>query len=88
MKPVIKPLVTIWTILVAATLASNLFQMEAMRFDPRVTGSAILLIAFFKVLLIGLRYMELGEAILPLRIAFEAWIVVMASALLTLFWIA
>ncbi|AMK19839.1 MULTISPECIES: cytochrome C oxidase subunit IV family protein [Sphingobium] len=88
MKHVIQSPVTIWAILVVATLASYLFQLEAMKFDPRIVGSAILVIAFFKVRLIGLRYMEIDEAILPLRLAFEAWVFAVAIALLTLFWIA
>lgn len=78
----------IWAILVAATLASYLFQLEGVRSHPRLVGTAILLIAFFKVRLIGMRFMELRDTVLPLRLAFEAWVVVMATTLIVLFWIA
>ncbi|WP_179044958.1 hypothetical protein [Sphingobium lactosutens] len=46
MKHAIQSPVMTWAIFVAATLASYLCQLEAMPFDPRIIGSAILVIAF------------------------------------------
>ena len=48
-------------------------------------GSVVLIIAFLKARLIGIRFMELHEAVLALRIAFEAWVVIVCAVLLVLF---
>ena len=45
----------------------------------------VLIIAFLKARLIGIRFMELHEAVLALRIAFEAWVVIVCAVLLVLF---
>lgn len=45
----------------------------------------ILIIAFLKARLIGIRFMELHDAVLPLRIAFEAWAVLACTVLLVMF---
>lgn len=77
----------VWVLLVAATLASYLFQLEGFGRHPQLVGTAILAIAFFKVRVIGLRYMELRAAPWPLRMAFELWVVIMAIVLIALFWL-
>ncbi|WP_313805986.1 cytochrome C oxidase subunit IV family protein [Sphingobium sp.] len=76
---------TVWLILVAATLASYLFQLKAIGRHPQQLGTAVLLIAFFKVRLIGMRYMELHDSTLALRLAFDAWVAIMAITLVILF---
>lgn len=78
----------IWLLLVGATLLSYLSQLEAMHGNVRLIGSAVLVIAFAKVWLIGMRFMELDEAIPVLRLGYTAWVVVMGAALATLFWLA
>jgi len=88
MNGMLRSPLSIWVVLVAATLLSYGVQLETIRADPRLPGSIILIIAFFKVRLIGLRYMEIDEAVLPLRAAFEVWVFAMALVLLTLFWVA
>lgn len=74
----------IWLLLVTASLLS----WESMAIaggDARLGRSAILVIAFLKVRLVGLEFMELRHAPLALRAAFEAWVVLVCAALLILF---
>ncbi|MFT4054122.1 MAG: cytochrome C oxidase subunit IV family protein [Novosphingobium sp.] len=88
MKQRLSSPVAVWLLLVGATLLSYLAQLEAMRGNARLVGSAILVIAFAKVWLIGMRFMELDDAVPMLRLCYTAWVVVMAGALVTLFWLA
>ena len=77
---------TAWLLLVLATLVS----WESAREDVplRLATSAVLAIAFVKVRCIGLEFMELRTAPLPLRVIFEAWVVVVCAALLALYWLS
>jgi len=75
----------IWAVLVAASLLS----WESMAIagdDARLARAAILVIAFIKVRMVGLEFMELRHAPLALRIGFEVWGVLVCGALLVLFW--
>jgi hypothetical protein len=74
----------VWVLLVVATLFSWEWAQGAG--DRRLTASAVLVIAFVKVRLIGLEFMELRTAPLPLRIAFELWLLGACSTLLALYW--
>lgn len=75
-----------WGLLVLATLLS----FGSARGDEplRLATSAVLAIAFVKVRCIGLEFMELRTAPLPLRIAFEAWVGIVCAALLALYWLS
>jgi Prokaryotic Cytochrome C oxidase subunit IV len=74
----------IWLLLLLATAISYVLGHGAMPLDGRISGAAILLIAFAKARIVGLRFMDLRHAIRPLRFAFEAWIVAVAAALIVL----
>jgi len=74
----------VWAALVALTLLSFELQRQA-RVGSGLVGLAVLLIAFYKVRLIGMRYMELRDAPLALRLAFDGWVIGFASVLLVLF---
>jgi membrane-bound ClpP family serine protease len=74
----------VWLLLVAATLLSYASWAEG-ALAPNRAGSAVLVIAFLKARLIGIRFMELHEAVLPLRLAFETWVVVVCTVLLVMF---
>lgn len=79
---------TLWAALVAATLLSFLSWLDPGSGDPRLAGSVVLVIALAKAWLIGMRYMELGEAIVPLRAAYGIWIIAVGAMLLTMTWLA
>ena len=62
-----------WLILVAATLAS--FALGADHGTGSLVAIAVLAIAAIKVRLVGLDFMELRHAPIPLRVAFEVYCV-------------
>jgi Prokaryotic Cytochrome C oxidase subunit IV len=62
-----------WLILVAATLAS--FALGADHGTGSLIAVAVLAIAAIKVRLVGLDFMELRHAPIPLRAAFEVYCV-------------
>jgi len=66
----------VWLVLVTATLVS---------WSLRAIGLAVLAVAFVKVRLVGLYFMELRTAPVPLRLAFEAWVVVVGAVLAGLY---
>lgn len=75
----------IWLVLVTASLLSWESTSIAGG-DARAAHIAILIIAFIKVRLVGLEFMELRHAPVLLRSAFEAWLVLVCTILLYLFW--
>jgi hypothetical protein len=73
----------VWLLLVGATLVS---WESAQGGEPRWASSAVLLISLLKARLIGLEFMELRTAPLPLRLAFEFWVLAVCAVLLGLYW--
>lgn len=68
-----------WLILVAATLAS--FALGADHGTGSLVAVAVLAIAAIKVRLLGLDFMELRHAPIPLRAAFEVYCVALWALL-------
>ncbi|AKK28536.1 cytochrome C oxidase subunit IV family protein [Mycobacterium sp. EPa45] len=68
-----------WLILVAATLAS--FALGADHGTGSLVAVAVLAIAAIKVRLVGLDFMELRHAPIPLRAAFEVYCVALWALL-------
>lgn len=75
----------VWLLLLGATAAAYLTQLEATRDFPRIVGSIILVLAFIKVWLIGMRYMELQHAPFALRLVYQGWVIALGSVLIILF---
>ena len=46
---------------------------------------ALLLLAFFKVRLVVMHFMEVGTAPIPLRAIFEVWVVVVCAAIVAMY---
>ena len=76
----------VWLLLVGATLVS--WESARGGGEPRWASSAVLLISLLKARLIGLEFMELRTAPLPLRLAFEFWVLAVCAALLGLYWLS
>jgi len=70
--------------LVAATLISWGFG-HGRGLDPRAAGIAVIIIAFLKIRYVILDFMELRAAPLVMRMAAEAWCIVVCSTLLLLY---
>lgn len=81
-------LVAAWSVLVAATIASWALGSDHGVSDARVASSAIVLVAFAKVALVGHAFMELRDAPLLLRGLFGAWCLVAAAVVVGFFWLA
>jgi hypothetical protein len=73
----------LWVILSLATVLSWQLGVEAS--SHVLAGAAIIAIAFFKLLLVGIHFMEIGTAPLALRVVFEAYVAVAFGALLAVF---
>jgi hypothetical protein len=75
----------VWLVLVAATLASWSLGSGHGSSGAQAASLAVLVVAFLKVRLVGLYFMELRAAPVPLRMAFEAWVVVVGGVLAGLY---
>ena len=73
----------IFVVLVAATLSSWVLGVEGS--TSALIGCTILAIAFVKVRLVGLYFMELRQAPPALRGVFEAYVALTAGTLLVLY---
>jgi hypothetical protein len=70
--------------LVAATLVSWGFG-HGWGLDPQAAGIAVIIIAFVKIRYVILDFMELRTAPLGMRVAAEAWCIVVCSTLVLLY---
>lgn len=77
-----------WILLLVLTALSYLSWLDASWADPRLTGSAVIVIALAKAWLIGARFMELHGAFWPLRLIFNLWLVAVGAMLLAMFALA
>jgi caa(3)-type oxidase subunit IV len=79
------PATAVWLILIAATGVSWALGSQHGTHDHRFASVIILLIAFVKVRLVGMYFMELREAPNVLRGLFEAYCLVVCALLLGVF---
>lgn len=73
----------LWVLLSAATVVSWLIGIEAG--GGVLAGAAILAIAFVKLRLVGIHFMEIGRAPVALRAIFEGYVVVAFASLLVIY---
>ena len=74
----------VWLLLVVLTFCS--WETTVIAGGRHIAAMIVLLLAFFKVRLIGLEFMELRTAPLPLRGAFEIWLIGTCTVLVGLYW--
>jgi caa(3)-type oxidase subunit IV len=82
------PATAVWAILVAATVVSWTLGTQHGFNDYTLASVVILLIAFIKVRLVGLYFMELRDAPTVLRGLFEAYCVVVCCVVVGTFLLA
>lgn len=76
----------VWVVLMTATCASTwMFSKDA--FSPAVAVVGTFLLSALKARFVMLDFMELREAPVPVRVAFESWIAVVTLLILG-FWFA
>ncbi len=81
------PTTRVWLLLAALTaLAWWLGLYGGAGSDPRWLAVALMALAFFKVRLVILHFMEIRHAPLPMRLAFEAWVVGVCLLVVGLYW--
>lgn len=80
--------VVVWFVLIAATLISWFLGTDQGFDSTGVVTTVVLVVAFVKVRLVGLDFMELRNAPLPLRLVFEVYCVALVAVLLGLYWIS
>lgn len=76
-----------WLLLIGATVLSWQFG-HGWDFggDAHYGTAAVIVIAFLKVRVVFLEFMELRHAPLPLRLAFELWALVVGGTIIALYW--
>lgn len=77
--------VTVWFVLISATVATAVLGLEQAAGAASAVGVVLLAIAFVKMRLVGIHFMELGNAPRPLRLLFEGYVAVTFTALVVLF---
>lgn len=75
---------TVWMVLVAATVMTAVLGLEQHGGSTAV-GLVLLAIAFVKIRLVALHFMEVREAPLPLRLLVEGYAVVTFLVLATIY---
>jgi hypothetical protein len=76
--------VVVWLVLVAATVASWTVGINH-GIDYRLSTALVLVVTFVKVNLVGMNFMELREAVLPLRAIFNAFCIVVCVGLIGMY---
>jgi hypothetical protein len=81
------PTTAVWLVLIAATALSWMLGTDHGfgSTDHSLSSVVILLVAFVKVRFIGLWFMELRDAPLPLRALFEAYCIIVCTLTISLF---
>jgi Prokaryotic Cytochrome C oxidase subunit IV len=79
------PATAVWVVLITATGVSWALGTQHGMHSHQLASAIILLIAFIKVRLVGMYFMELREAPNVLRGLFEAYCLVVCTLLLAVF---
>ncbi len=77
--------VTVWFVLITATVATAVLGLEQAAGGATAVGVVLLAIAFVKIRLVGIHFMELGRAPTALRLLFEGYVLVTFTTLVVLF---
>lgn len=81
----------VWLFLAALTAASWILGDS---YDPSNPGQikyltvGLLALAFFKIRLVVIHFMEIGHAPIPLRLVLEGWILLVFSLMVLLYFLA
>ncbi len=79
----------IWLLLAALTALSwwlGLDTPSTAAVAPRWLAAGLLILAFFKVRLVILYFMEIRSAPRPIRLVFEAWVIGVCASLIAIYW--
>ena len=79
----------IWIVLVVLTLLAWYLGeggTDALSFSLPIIATLMMLVAFFKVALVGFYFMELRHAPIVLKLAFIGWMLIAIGLILGLYW--
>ena len=80
------PITAVWSLLIAATLLSWWLGTDhGFGNEQTLAALTIIAVAFIKVRCVGLYFMELRHAPLPLRVAFEGYVVLVCGVVIGLY---
>jgi len=74
----------IWLVLVVATLVSWRIGADDAA-NPHLGTAVVLIVAFYKARLVGLYFMELRDAPLPLRLFLEGYCLIVCTTLVVMY---
>ena len=80
----------VWIVLLVLTIFSGVLadtDSSPVGLSKNATAITLLAIAFFKVRLVIIHFMEIGHAAFPLRLVLETWLILSFIALLTLYFV-
>jgi hypothetical protein len=83
-----QPVTWIWLLLVGATALSWSLGADHGVSTPgyhRLAAVIVLLVAFFKVRMVAIHFMEVGRAPWVLRLIIELWVLLVCTALIMLY---
>ena len=75
----------VWLLLVVATVISWMLGANYGPGNHEAATVTVMVVSFVKVRFVGLYFMELRHAPLPLRLGFEAYVLVVCGAVLGLY---
>ena len=75
----------VWGLLVGATALSWWLGTDHGVDDQKLAAVAVLLVAFVKVRFVGMYFMELRNAPIPLRLIFEGWCIVVCAGVIGMY---
>jgi len=78
------PALLVWAILVAAT--ALIWVLGGDQASGHFATTALIIVAFFKIRLVILYFMQIRDAVWPLRLIMEAWVIGVCATILTLYW--
>lgn len=79
------PITVVWVALVALTGMSLWLGTDHGFNSVELASVVVLVVAFIKVRLVGMYFMELRDAPIALRALFEGWCIVVCIAVVTMF---
>jgi hypothetical protein len=75
----------VWLVLIVATLTSLLLGTDHLVHETKLASVLVLLVAFIKVRFVGLYFMELRDAPMPLRLILEGYCLLVCIVLILMF---
>ena len=74
----------VWLVLIAATITSLLLGTDNLVSGVKLASALVIVVAFVKVRFVGMYFMEIGNAPVPLRAIFQGYCAVVCTVLVVM----